>query len=601
MSSRLNLRHRKLRTRAGMIGCVGLLLAVAQHENATKADNKPLHYQNADRGVGYVGSRACAQCHPRIYQSFIKTDMGRSMSLPDDPAQLATTSKPITIEVEKLHRTFQVFRQGADIDQSEYELGPDGKEAFRATHKIDYVIGAGTLGFTYVVKRGNFLFEAPLSYYSQSKSWGPSPGYQNLDYGFSRPILPVCISCHSGLPQPVPHRQGLFEDPPFREMSIGCENCHGPGELHVESLKAGKTPGGRIDPTIVNPADLPPWLTDNVCMKCHQGGDTRVLQPGMSYSDFHPGTPLNDTVAVFAVPFTAEQPPESPLLQHYELMILSKCYRASGGKLHCLTCHDPHDQSPTSEAPAYYRKKCFFCHTDKSCTLSLAVRLQQHPSDNCIGCHMPKEKLTAISHSALSNHRIIARQGEPFPEAAYRQTTPQLPDLIHLDAIPGSKTPLPPIVLLQAYSQLLDEHPEFRSRYLAILQQLEQTDSDNPLVLSAKAQQESAAGTPEASEAARDDLERAIKLGSTEPSDYQLYADALAQSGDLEGAIDALKRGIALDPYYRRFYMDLTMRYAAAQKYDEAAQTMRDELDLFPEDPVMRKVLNTVQGDGAAR
>ena len=64
--------------------------------------------------------------------------------------------------------------------------------------------------------------------------------------------------------------------------------------------------------------------------------------------------------------------------------------------------------------------------------------------------------------------------------------------------------------------------------------------------------------------------------------------------------IDTVKRGIALDAQYRRFYMDLAMRYAAAHEYDEALQTMKGELDLFPEDPLMRKVFDTVQGRGSA-
>ena len=177
--------------------------------------------------------------------------MGRSVSLPDSPEQRAITSKPVIVRAKKLNRYFQVFRKGSEIYQSEYELGPDGKEIFRTTYKIDYVIGAGANGFTYVVRRGNYLFEAPLTYYSRSKSWGLSPGYEFGDYGFSRPIHAACITCHSGLPQPVPNRNGLFKDPPFREMAVGCENCHGPGELHVKAMLTGILPKGRIDPNFV--------------------------------------------------------------------------------------------------------------------------------------------------------------------------------------------------------------------------------------------------------------------------------------------------------------------------------------------------------------
>ena len=577
---------------------VSTVRSESQHSPAPSSGPQLPHYRNTAPGVRYVGSKTCGHCHSEIYGSFTKTEMGRSVVLPDDPSQLEITRRPVTIQAEKFKRSFQVFRKGPDIFQSEFEVGPDGKEVFRNTQKIAYVVGAGANGFTYVVKRGDYLFEAPLSYYSKTKSWGLSPGYEFADYGFSRPVHTACIICHSGRPDPIPHRNGLFKNPPFQEMAVACESCHGPGELHVKPLLAGILPKGKVDANIVNPAHLPGWLADNICMKCHQGGDARVLQPGKQYSDFRPGTPLDKVVAILAVPYTTHLPPESPLLQHYELMIMSKCYRASGGKLHCITCHDPHQHASPAKTPAYYRRKCMKCHTDNSCSLPRKVRLQQHPADNCIGCHMPKETLKVISHSALTNHRIIAYKGEPFPEAAYHQTTAQLPDLIHFDAIPGSKASLPPVVLLQAYGQLMGQHPEYRSKYLAILDQAEKSGPDNPIVLSAAAREKLAKGTAEATVAARDDLARAIKLGSTEPSDYEVYADALAQSGDMEGAIAVLKRGIAMDPYYARFYKNLALRYIATKQYSAAFRVISQDLELFPEDSFMRKIYNMARGSG---
>ncbi len=89
---------------------------------------------------------------------------------------------------------------------------------------------------------------------------------------------------------------GEFLDPPFREIAIGCESCHGPGELHVKT--SGKKSG-----TIVNPAKLPARLAENICINCHQTGDTRVLQPGKTYQDFRPGQWLIDTVAILQSAF----------------------------------------------------------------------------------------------------------------------------------------------------------------------------------------------------------------------------------------------------------------------------------------------------------
>ena len=112
------------------------------------------HYRNAAPGVKYVGSKTCRRCHTDIYDSFIKTEMGRSVVLPDDPSQLEITREPVTIHARKFNRSFQVFRNGSDLFQREYEVGPDGKEVFRNTQKIEYAIGAGANGYSYFVKRG---------------------------------------------------------------------------------------------------------------------------------------------------------------------------------------------------------------------------------------------------------------------------------------------------------------------------------------------------------------------------------------------------------------------------------------------------------------
>jgi hypothetical protein len=563
-------------------------------ETNTANQTKPIACRNTAPGVGYVGSKVCAGCHADIYETYMKTDMGRSMSVPDDPIQMARLPTPVTIQDEKLNRYFQVFRQSSNLYQSEYELAPNGNEVFRNTQKIEYVIGSGANGQGYIVRQGDYLVEAPLSYYSKPRSWALSPGYELGDYGFGRTVSATCIACHSGLPQPVPAGYGLYRAPPFRELAIGCENCHGPGQLHVEEHTKGVPIRGRVDSGIVNPAKLPGWLADNICMNCHQGGDTRVLQPDKDYLDFRPGTALDDTVAIFALPLTPKSPPASPLLEHYSLMILSKCYRASGGRMSCLTCHDPHQQ-PRLEAARYYRKRCLSCHTEKNCSIPLSVRNQKSPADDCAGCHMPKQKLTLISHSVLTNHRIVTGEGEPYPEAAFHAATPELPDLIHVNAIPGTRDAIPPLTLLTAYGQMLGSHPEYREHYLAVLNQLAQTEPNNPLVLASLAWKSMNEGTPEGRDAAIRYLSRAIELGSKSVTDYEYLASLLTQAGRGSEAIPLVERGIQLDPYNDRLYKALVRLDISPQRYTQALEAMKRALELFPEDDSLRSLVKKVE------
>jgi hypothetical protein len=553
---------------------------------AKGASRQEPFYLNTRPGIGHVGSEVCARCHKSIHDDYIRTAMSRSMTLPTCRNVL---SAPVAVRVPKLDRDFEVFCRGGALYQAESQPGPGGSVIFRDTERVAYVIGAGQNGLGFIIRKGNYLFESPLSFYTHIPSWDLSPGYQFADYGFLRSIPAACIICHSGRPRPVIGRPGLFRDPPFHELAIGCENCHGPGQLHVEERLKGKPLRGRIDRSIVNPSDLSGWRADNICMECHQAGDTREPMPGKTYRDYRPGEPLADTVEIFAVPFGPRNLPQSPLLQHYQLMTLSRCYLASGGHLHCITCHDPHFQPTPGQAPAYYRARCLICHTTHSCTLPLARRLSE--KDNCINCHMPRQHLELISHSALTNHRIIAYPGEPFPQAAFHQTTPALPDLVWLDAPPGHRPQLPSMVLLRAYGELIGRNLGYRDRYETLLNNLAVSKPNSPLILSALARRNLEKGTRQSADEAKKELTQAIQRGSTLASDFELDAQLLAGSGNLEGAIAVLKRGITVNPYATRLYKRLAIAYIQAKDYQQALRSMKQEVQIYPEDSFMRSLI----------
>jgi predicted CXXCH cytochrome family protein len=563
----------------------------------SQAEEPRPKYLNAQPGVKYVGSGVCAVCHKGIYDQFMQTEMGRSMSLPDVPSQLEKLPKPVTIYDKQVGRYFEAFRQGSDLYQSEYALDSAGQELFRHTEKLAFVVGTGANGFSYLIQRGDYLFQAPLSFYSKTRSWDLSPAHE---LGFERAIVTGCIVCHSGQPQPVRDRNGLFGRPAFKELAIGCERCHGPGQLHAEARTKGTPFQGNTDLTIVNPAKLPHWLGDNVCMQCHEQADARVLQPGKDFLDFRPGTPLNETVAIFKVPLQRGRGAESPLLNHYYLMRLSKCYRATNGGMACITCHDPHRQASGQELPAYYREKCFQCHTNGSCPLPLTTRLRESPPNDCVACHMPKDSLRAIPHSALTDHRIVVSRDERYPDEAF-QKNPGSAELIHLNAEPGKAEPqVPPLTMLLAYEQVRDTSSAYRQHYLELLDQVAGTEKDNIEVLDLLARRALDQADPASTEAIRD-LSRAVQLGSTWPPDYGLLAILLARAGRFAEAISILERGIALDPYSSSFYTTLAACYRSIGKKNEAVQALQEGLKLFPEDLEIHGLLRRLEAEQLLR
>lgn len=540
----------------------------------------------------YVGSRACGECHKEIYASYSHTAMGRSMST-ITPDWLNSNRTSGSVEDKNTSLNFEVYARDGKLYQSEYQTDSDGHGLFRDVRQMQWIIGAGENGLGALLKDGDFIFQAPLSFYSKAQRWELSPGYELGNAGFNRPVLPGCISCHSGRPNALPEGNGHFGNPAFAELAVGCENCHGPGLTHVTSAQMHTENYEGHDHTIVNPASLSPVLADNVCISCHQTGDVRVLKLGKQMSDFRPGTALDDTLTILMVPPRREDPPHQDLLEHYYSMTLSKCYRAGGNRLRCISCHDPHVEPTRERAPAYFKEKCLACHSEKSCSLPFEIRQHRLPADDCAGCHMQKREVTEISHSSITNHRILAKPDEPFPDVAFQQTTSALPDLIHLNPAPGKEhTTPPPIVLLEAYGELMESHPEFASRYFAVLNELERSDPANAVVQGAAGNRDLHQGKYQE---AADQLRHAIQGGLTKTILYTDLAEALIKLNQRREAVQVLHDATAVDPYNAELRKRLIVELIQVKDYGTAKAEMEDYVHRFPADGFMRAMLTRVQ------
>ena len=167
-------------------------------------------------------------------------------------------------------------------------------------------------------------FQSPISWYSQKKKWDLSPGYERRNYHFERPIEPQCLFCHANRVDPVEFSVNRYREPIFRGHAIGCERCHGPGELHAARQEMVE---GR-DLTIVNPRHLEPSLRAAVCEQCHLLGDHRIELAGRDPFDYRPGLP---TSAFFAV-YDRANKQGNKAVGHVEQMKASRCYRESQGE-----------------------------------------------------------------------------------------------------------------------------------------------------------------------------------------------------------------------------------------------------------------------------
>jgi hypothetical protein len=576
--------------------------------------HKPVVYRNTAPGVAYTGSKSCGTsgCHEQICEDFKSVPMGDSMTPANTPGELARVPHTITVYSKKLDRYLQVAREGSDLYQTEYQLDEHGDRVFTATQKLDYRIGGPLTGYTYICRLGNWMFEAPLSYYVRNKQWELSPGYDAMDFAFSRHVLDGCLSCHTGQPDGVPGRDGMYRDPPFRfgDYAVSCERCHGPGQLHVEEMtRHPEYRRKKFDNSIVNPADLPPRLADDICMNCHQGGNTRVLQPGKNYLDFRPGTPLYETVAIFKLPVTEAQRAEldrseslppvrggvaMPLWWKNSTMEMSRCFHDSKGQLRCITCHVIHLRPTEDQKVAFFRERCLTCHTNESCKLPIENRMKQVPANDCIGCHMPRKATAGIPHSNDTNHRIVLRPGEPYPDYDFDHPSPDLPGLVCInrrgeDAV----RPIPPLTKLLAYAEISQKTPNLSRFYYELLEQLRQSSPDEPAVL---------CGLGQKALADRNDakaveyLTKALEKGGDYASTYADLGEALAEMGRVEESARILEKGAAKWPFSRDIQKSLVLRYLTLKQIPQAHEALKRYVALFPEDTFMEAALAKIEG-----
>lgn len=390
-------------------------------------------YLNTRPGVRYLGDAACAGCHADIAQTYRHHPMGRSLvpisELKADDAR--NGGSPPSFENHGLE--YSVERRGGRVFHQETRRDSGGQIVTRHEEEIQFVLGSGRQGISYLVDRGGFLFESPINWYSRKKRWDLSPGFEVVNYHFDRPIRPGCLYCHANRARSVSGPINRYHTPIFEGHAIGCERCHGPGELHV-SHPAVK---GGVDMTIVNPADLEPSLRDAVCEQCHLIGDHRVLRAGRREEDFRPGLPFQRFWTVLVQP-ADRTTPDSRFVGQVEQMHESQCYKASQGRLGCISCHDPHQLPSAEQKVAYYRDRCLHCHDSHGCSLPAEIRLKRNQYDDCASCHMPRQTNFDIPHAASANHRIPRSADRDEPSASAKKSsnsTRRRPVPFHRDVV----------------------------------------------------------------------------------------------------------------------------------------------------------------------
>jgi hypothetical protein len=438
-------------------------------------------------------SAVCAKCHVDIVRAYARTPMamssGRAGTGLHPPKSGGTFSDP---------RSVYYYSVGHDAKGWAFTFGR--KSEPNSTRKLPWYVGSGASASAFLIDVDGFLYEAPVTWYGRTQFWFLSPGYQNYAYPFlTRAIAPGCPECHASGIRHKPGTQNGYGSPPFEFGGVSCERCHANAQAHAQ----GKG-------TVVNPATLAPKQRDSVCAQCHLTGEVRVDGIG-----FVRAGGLNDT----------------RVTSHVENLAQSACARASGDKLWCGTCHDPHTVPSPAAKSAWFQAKCQTCHAPNDCKAG--------QKQNCIACHMPRNTTLDAEHVVQTDHSIPRRPrtlpaGRPDPDAPL---------------VPFGGATAGPRELGLAYAILAvrENNKTYADRAFNLLGEAFKTNPEDPQTLSYLADLYKK----------RHDDGRALELYRTlhlvDPTDSGASAALGAyamESGDLDSAIalwiDALSRNPAL-------------------------------------------------------
>ncbi len=371
-------------------------LSLGSPASAHAADLPP----NAAEGVQYVGTETCAECHTDQHESFLDTLHSRAAR----PTDFRNEPQPIRFRHEASGHDYEVDVVAGKMVHREHINDPSGVPLASTEEQMVTTLGSGTNAKSYLCLKGDFHIQSPITYFEDVKKWAMSPGYDvPVNRSFRRTVTVTCVFCHVGMVEQQKQNPYKFS---ISEFQIGCERCHGPGELHVKRHRENPNWVG-ADDSIVNPESLPRDLAEAVCHQCHTQGVQAINVSGKNDWDFRPGQKMTDV----RVDFQFRRGDNSMrLVGHVEQMHASKCYTESQ-TLTCVTCHDPHAPPDHGNRVEYFRNQCYECHDDGECGEPHEKRLSEN-NNHCSECHMPRGE-TNVSHFALHNHRIGIHRDQP--------------------------------------------------------------------------------------------------------------------------------------------------------------------------------------------
>ncbi len=538
---------------------VGLAVLNQYCSPPNSSDSPQSTYLNHSDSAQYVGMNVCGQCHADKLKTFVETGMGQSFDKASRTKSSANLTQHLSLYDSFLNLHYYPFWRNDRLFVLEFRL-EDMDTVYKREEEITYIIGSGQHTNSHLIKKGDYVVQAPFTWYAQDGKLDFPPGFeQGANSRFSRVIDEECMSCHNGLPVMKPGSSRAFASIPH---GIDCERCHGPGSIHVKQRQRGMEPKGETDYSIVNPAKLSLDRQIDLCQRCHLQGNN-ILKSGKSFHDFKPGMVLSDVFEIYLPKYDNSEQLFN-MANHSDRFQHSACYletRKQGDQVFsCITCHNPH-VSVKQTKKAYFKQACLNCHKVETCREDQAVRALEN--DNCITCHMPVSGTEDIPHVRVHDHKIgVYRDHQDVKEG----------EVIGLYSVNNPNPEIrTQIEAYLTYYEKFDPLPVYQQRAEELLKQ----DNHPDLVIHLWYQRQNW-------QALISNVDRLADVDRTAVTCYRV-GKAYAFLGQTEKAIQWLELAVLKDPTYFEYKNDLGSNLIKMNRLNEAELVLKECLLQFPE------------------
>ena len=359
----------------------------------------------------YVGRATCADCHQTQHKLWLGSDHDRAMELASEESVLADFNDTSFTRHGVTTRFFR--RDGKFMVHAE---GPDGKHR---DYEIKYTFGVRPLQQYMVEFPDGRVQVLRVSWDVINKKWfyvtPPDvtderivPGDPLHWTGIAQNWNTTCADCHSTNVHKNYDPAADTYHTTFEEIDVSCEECHGPGSVHVDLAQSFSPFWDRnVGYGLVSLKNKNLDVQLETCAKCH----ARRYQ---IHEDFRPGEPLLDHYEPVLLANNLYHADGQILDEVYEYgsFLQSKMY---ANRVQCSDCHEPHSLKLRFTG----NQLCAQCHVPAKYDTPAH---HHHPVGSagaqCVECHMPAQMYMVIDERRDHSFRI------PRPDLSVELGTP---------------------------------------------------------------------------------------------------------------------------------------------------------------------------------